>query len=255
MIIRREKNKNYSVIANECFKDSTISARAKGIYAYVMTLPDDWKLSKKELYNHFSEGQRAIDTAFNELVKKGYVEKITLKKSNGHFQGSEYIFYEFSTNNTTPNNSSKTYKTETAIPADSAGNGDSVNGRLRNSPLLKTNKENTKKETKKTNKKEITINHNLDKSPEHLVSSSFSFFDEKEDDAQDNLNSLKSELFKIGLSEVQVSSVLIKYPINFIDEAVFNTMNANSLRVIDKLPAQYFYGILKNIESQQGLER
>lgn len=45
-----------------------------------MTLPDDWKLSKKELYNHFSEGQRAIDTAFNELVKKGYVEKITLKK-------------------------------------------------------------------------------------------------------------------------------------------------------------------------------
>ena len=92
----------------------------------------------------------------------------------------------------------------------------------------------------------------MDKPAEHLGSSSC--FDEKEDNAQDNLNGLKSELFTIGLSEVQVSSVLIKYPINFIGEAVFNTINANSLKVIDKLPAQYFYGILKNIESQQGLE-
>ena len=67
MIIRREKNKNYSVISNECFKDISISARAKGIYAYVMTLPDYWKISKKELYKHFVEGEKALDTAFNEL--------------------------------------------------------------------------------------------------------------------------------------------------------------------------------------------
>lgn len=63
MIIRTQKTQNYSIIANECFKDPTISARAKGIYAYIMTLPDNWKLSKKELYRHFSEGQKAIDSS------------------------------------------------------------------------------------------------------------------------------------------------------------------------------------------------
>ncbi len=49
MIIRREKNKNYSIISNECLKNPKISTRAKGMYAYIMTLPDDWVIQKGEL--------------------------------------------------------------------------------------------------------------------------------------------------------------------------------------------------------------
>ena len=47
MIIRREKNKNYSIISNECLKNPKISSRARAMYAFIMTLPDDWNLSKK----------------------------------------------------------------------------------------------------------------------------------------------------------------------------------------------------------------
>jgi hypothetical protein len=50
--IHRLKNKtgNFTIVLNEVFRRSDLSARAKGIYAYIMTLPDDWSICKQELY-------------------------------------------------------------------------------------------------------------------------------------------------------------------------------------------------------------
>ena len=45
-----------------------------------MTLPKDWKLYKEELVTHFTEGKDAINTAFKELEKAGYINKNTAKK-------------------------------------------------------------------------------------------------------------------------------------------------------------------------------
>ena len=48
-IIKTKKTNNFSIIANEIFKNDIISARAKGIYTYLMTLPSDWKIYKNKL--------------------------------------------------------------------------------------------------------------------------------------------------------------------------------------------------------------
>jgi hypothetical protein len=73
--IHRLKNKtgNFTIVLNEVFKRSDLSARAKGIYAYIMTLPDDWLICKQELYTHFAEGKAALDTGFKELETTGYI--------------------------------------------------------------------------------------------------------------------------------------------------------------------------------------
>lgn len=94
--IQRIKNKtdNYTIVSNEIFQRSDISARAKGIYAYIMTLPDDWKLYKSELYTHFSEGITAIDTAFKELEELGYITKERCKGEGGKFSGWDYTIRE-----------------------------------------------------------------------------------------------------------------------------------------------------------------
>lgn len=96
MIIRSKKNKNFSVISNVIFRDKNISARAKGIFAYIMTLPDDWKLYKSELYTHFSEGEKAIDTAFKELEEFGYITKEKYRNKNNQFVGWNYTIIEIS---------------------------------------------------------------------------------------------------------------------------------------------------------------
>ncbi|TKI88055.1 DNA-binding protein, partial [Bacillus wiedmannii] len=41
-IFRVKKDNNYSVINNTGLKDKRLSWKAKGILAYILTLPDDW---------------------------------------------------------------------------------------------------------------------------------------------------------------------------------------------------------------------
>ena len=41
-IIRVEKNKNYSVICNEIYKNKKISLKAKGLLSLMLSLPENW---------------------------------------------------------------------------------------------------------------------------------------------------------------------------------------------------------------------
>lgn len=93
-IIRTEKNKNYSVIHNEVARRSDLSARAKGVYYYLMTLPDNWTLYKRELYKHFTEGRDALNKAFKELEDAGYIAKQPKREEGGKVNGWNYTMYE-----------------------------------------------------------------------------------------------------------------------------------------------------------------
>lgn len=90
----KDKTSNFTVVYNELFQRSDVSARAKGIYAYIMTLPDNWKIYKSELYEHFSEGRDSIDKAFKELEKLGYITKERAKNKDGKFDGWNYEIFE-----------------------------------------------------------------------------------------------------------------------------------------------------------------
>lgn len=93
-IFRSEKDRNYSVICNECFRNSSLSARAKGVFAYIMTLPDDWEIHKSELYNHFTEGRDAITGALKELEQVGYISRKARQAPNGQMMGWDYTVRE-----------------------------------------------------------------------------------------------------------------------------------------------------------------
>jgi hypothetical protein len=102
--IRRLKNKteNFTIVFNEVFQRADLSARAKGIYAYIMTLPDDWLLCKQELYTHFAEGRSALDAGFRELEDAGYIKKRLLRDERGRIVATEYTVYESAEMNDEP---------------------------------------------------------------------------------------------------------------------------------------------------------
>jgi hypothetical protein len=89
----RDKTGNFSIILNECFQRADLSARAKGIFGYIMTLPDSWKIRKVELYSHFTEGRDALDAAFKELEAAGYIESKEVREA-GKFAGYDYTVNE-----------------------------------------------------------------------------------------------------------------------------------------------------------------
>ena len=93
MIIRVKKSINYSVISNQALRDPSLSAKAKGLFAYVMTLPNDWKLYVRELCKHFTDGRDSIYNGLKELIAARYLLKRVIRKE-GRYGGVEYIFRE-----------------------------------------------------------------------------------------------------------------------------------------------------------------
>jgi hypothetical protein len=72
-VVRAEENRPYVVLDKEFLGKPTLSGTAKGLLAYLCSLPPDWRLYKSELYTHFSEGRRTIDNAMRELVANDYM--------------------------------------------------------------------------------------------------------------------------------------------------------------------------------------
>jgi hypothetical protein len=77
-------------VCNEVARRKDLSARAKGIYYYVATLPSNWALTQQECMEHFTEGREAFRTAFKELIDKGYILQNKTKNEQGLLTGWEY---------------------------------------------------------------------------------------------------------------------------------------------------------------------
>jgi len=94
--IRRVKTKtqDFTVMLNDVFRRDDLSARAKGVYAYLMTLPDDWKISQTELFKHFTEGRDALRAAFGELIALGYITSSRIRGDGGKILGVEWTVWE-----------------------------------------------------------------------------------------------------------------------------------------------------------------
>ena len=92
-VIRVIKNKNYTTISNQLFKNKGISLKAKGLMAYLLSLPNDWNLSINGIVACSREGRGAIRNTFTELISAGYIERIQIR-DKGKFVGYDYFVFE-----------------------------------------------------------------------------------------------------------------------------------------------------------------
>lgn len=93
--VTREKNENYTTIGNEVLRDKRISLKAKGLLITALGLPPTWELSVSGLQKCLKEEEKAIRSAFNELIEFGYCERKRLRDPETQlFVGTEYIFRE-----------------------------------------------------------------------------------------------------------------------------------------------------------------
>ena len=79
-IIRVAKNSNYVVMNRTALNDNRLSWKAKGIMAYMLSMPDDWVFYMKELVTHSTDGERAFRAGFDELKKCGYIERRPIRE-------------------------------------------------------------------------------------------------------------------------------------------------------------------------------
>lgn len=97
--------------------DERLSWRAKGILAYLLSKPNDWRTREKDLINRAVEGRDAVRAAMKELEACGYLLKEQPRSGAGTFAPNEYIIVESPTESAPFTENPATVKPSTAKPA------------------------------------------------------------------------------------------------------------------------------------------
>lgn len=85
---------NFTNVPNRLLDDAELSFRAKGLYSYLRSKPNDWDFRVKNITNAGLEGRDAIQKAIKELADKGYIERRANKIPGGSFDGWIWYIYE-----------------------------------------------------------------------------------------------------------------------------------------------------------------
>jgi hypothetical protein len=98
--VRTEHNqKNPFVMINKRgLEDPELSWPAKGLWAYLLSKPDDWKINithLSKIYEKKGGGERAIYGLLKELIQHGYCRRDQKKGEDGKFLDYEYVILEF----------------------------------------------------------------------------------------------------------------------------------------------------------------
>lgn len=81
--IRIGRRRGYTHIWNDLLPDDgSLSARAWGIYVYLVGRPEGWETSSLHLARAFREGRDAVRSALKELVGAGLMTTETTKIGN-----------------------------------------------------------------------------------------------------------------------------------------------------------------------------
>lgn len=69
------QNISFTQVANEVLNDNNLSFKAKGLYAYLFSKPDEWDFSAHRIKLESSDGRDSVLTALKELEEKGYLQR------------------------------------------------------------------------------------------------------------------------------------------------------------------------------------
>jgi hypothetical protein len=93
MSIRRASRKitNFTPIDNAALTDGRLSFRARGVLAYLLSMPADWRPRAEEIARQSVEGRDAIQRAMRELEALGYLERRRVQNELGHWSNEAVI--------------------------------------------------------------------------------------------------------------------------------------------------------------------
>ena len=93
-VIRIQKNSNYVVMSKVGLHDDRLSWKAKGLLAYMLSMPNDWKFYDDELEKHAKDGKDALKSAIKELKQYGYMRRERRHNEQGKFEWETVVYEE-----------------------------------------------------------------------------------------------------------------------------------------------------------------
>lgn len=94
-IFRTKLTDNFTTLPNSFLRDKSLSFKARGMLAMILSNRGDWEVSAGWLQNQGLEGKEAIRGGLNELKSAGYAIFKQIKGDDGKFTGTCWTFYDF----------------------------------------------------------------------------------------------------------------------------------------------------------------
>ena len=99
-IVKSKSTERFTTLPNELIKSKTLLLEEKGLLSYLLSLPSDWVIYKKNLYDSLPDKPGTIDRGFKGLQNKGYILSIKIHDlSTGRFVGWNHIVYDIPAEN------------------------------------------------------------------------------------------------------------------------------------------------------------
>lgn len=88
--LTNKTQRGYTVIMNSIINCPKLSWKAKGIYQFLVSKPDEWDFDTKRIAANSTDGRDATATGLRELEKVGLLIRTLSRKKDGEFQGYDY---------------------------------------------------------------------------------------------------------------------------------------------------------------------
>lgn len=93
-IVRPGRRESFTVLYNSMITDNRLSLKAKGLFAVMMSRPDDWEFSVSGLAAFTGVGKDSIRNTLAELERVGYLIREQGHNDDGTFAGNVYILQD-----------------------------------------------------------------------------------------------------------------------------------------------------------------
>lgn len=95
--IAKERVGNFTHINNEVIRDKKLTWKAKGIFLYLWSLPDDWSYYETEVEKHASDKLASLKSGLKELETYGYLSRKRGRDTKGKLGESIWTLHEHPT--------------------------------------------------------------------------------------------------------------------------------------------------------------
>lgn len=93
-IKRAPRKTHFTTIPNQGLQDAALSFKARGLLAYMLTMPDNWEFYEGELATHSTDGKSAIRAALKELSDHGYLVRKRERTAAGTLGASDWTLFD-----------------------------------------------------------------------------------------------------------------------------------------------------------------
>jgi len=93
-ILRHKHERCFTIIANDALQDASLSWKARGILAYLLSMPDDWQFRFSDLVKRAPEGQSALSSGIRELKQAGYLTIERIRNDDGEYEEATWTVSE-----------------------------------------------------------------------------------------------------------------------------------------------------------------